>query len=99
MTENPLDTLKSLDLELMSQIEEGRKLAFADGALPGKYKYLIALALDAAHGASDGVRALAQAALGAGATKEEIAETIRTTQFISGVGSAYTASRGLKGVI
>ena len=99
MTENPLNTLKSLDPELMRLIEEGRKLAFTDGALPGKYKYLIALALDAAHGASEGVRALAQAALGAGATKEEIAETMRITQFISGVGSAYTASRGLKGVL
>jgi len=42
------------------------------------------------------VRALAQQAMKAGATKEEIAETLRVTQYISGVGSVYTAARALE---
>ena len=53
------------------------------------------MSLDAAAGTIDGVKSLAQAALAAGATKEEIAETLRVTQYISGVGSTYTAARAL----
>ena len=96
MPENPLKPLEDLDPKLMKLVEESRSLSFGEGALPVKTKLLIALALDATHGAVDGVRSLAQAATRAGATKEEIAETLRVTQFISGVGSIYTASRGLK---
>ncbi len=51
---------------------------------------------DAAHGAVLGVRALAQQAIQEGATKEEIAETIRVAYQLSGVGSVYIASQGLK---
>lgn len=53
------------------------------------------MSLDAAAGTIDGVKSLGQAALAAGATKEEIAETLRVTQYISGVGSTYTAARAL----
>ena len=96
--ENPLRVIGDLDPELMKLVEETRRLALGDGALPRKYKFLIALALDAAHGASEGVRGLARAAVAAGATKEELAETLRVTQFIRGVGSVYTASRGLRDI-
>ncbi len=96
MQEHPLKTLEKLDPELLKLVENTRQLALGDGALPRKFKFLIALALDAAHGAVDGVKALAQAAMHAGATKEEIAETLRVAQFVSGVGSVYTASRALK---
>jgi alkylhydroperoxidase/carboxymuconolactone decarboxylase family protein YurZ len=96
MPENPLQPIENLDPKLMKLVEESRSLSFGDGALPVKVKLLIALALDATHGAVEGVRSLAQAAIRAGATPEEIAETLRVTQFISGVGSVYTASRGIK---
>lgn len=96
MQEHPLKTLEKLDPELLRLVEETRQLAFSDGALPGKLKLLIALALDAAHGAVDGVKSLAQAAMQAGATKEEIAEALRVAQYFSGVGSVYTASRALR---
>ncbi len=98
MQEHPLKTLEKLDPELLRLVEETRQLAFSDGALPRKFKFLIALALDAAHGAVDGVKSLAQAAMQAGATKEEIAEALRVAQYVSGVGSVYTASRALKGL-
>ena len=77
-------------------VDDTRQFAFNDGALPRKFKLIIALALDAAHGATDGVESLARAAMQAGATKEEIAEALRVAQYISGVGSVYTASRALK---
>jgi alkylhydroperoxidase/carboxymuconolactone decarboxylase family protein YurZ len=49
-----------------------------------------------AHGAVEGVRSLAGQAIKAGATKEEITETIRVAQYISGVGCVYTAARAFK---
>ena len=39
---------------------------------------------------------LAMQAMSEGATKEEIMETVRIAQYITGVGSVYTAARGLK---
>ena len=97
MPENPLKVLENLDPELLKLVNENRKLALGEGgALPLKFKFLIAMALDAAHGAVAGVTSLAQGAMQAGATKEEVAEALRVTQFICGVGSVYTAARGLK---
>ncbi len=79
-------------------MEDTRKLTFGEGVLPLKYKLLIALALDASHGAAGGVNSLARQAMRAGATKEEVAEALRVTQYICGIGSAYTAAQGLKEV-
>jgi len=95
MPDDPLKTFENLDPELLSLVRETERLALKDGALPRKFKLLIALALDAAHGADEGVKALAQMATQAGVTKEEIAETLRVTQYVSGVGSVYTASKAL----
>ncbi|MDI3540152.1 MAG: hypothetical protein PWQ52_1275, partial [Methanolobus sp.] len=66
---------------------------------PLKYKFLIAMALDAAEGAADGVRVLAMQALSQGATKEEVMEAVRIACYICGIGSIYTASNGLKDVL
>lgn len=97
MAEHPLKVFETNDPELFKLVEDTRQLAILkDGALPRKFKYLIALALDASHGATDGVRSLAQAAMNAGATKEEILETLRVAQYISGVGTVYTSARALR---
>jgi len=96
MSEHPLKILEKLDPELLKLVENTREFALTDGALPKKFKLLIAMALDASHGAVQGVKALAQAAMQAGATKEEIMEALRVTQYVSGVGSVYTAAHALK---
>ena len=96
MSEHPLATLQKLDPELMAHLQTTDPLIFADGALPRKLKLLVAMAFDAAAGAEGGVRALANAALQAGATREEIAETLRVAYHLTGVGTLYTASRALK---
>ncbi|OGP72100.1 MAG: 4-carboxymuconolactone decarboxylase [Deltaproteobacteria bacterium RBG_16_50_11] len=96
MAEHPLTILEKIDPELLKVIRDANTFALAEGVLPRKIKFLIAIALDASHGAVEGVKALAEQARKAGATKEEIAETLRVTQFISGVGSVYTAARALK---
>ena len=96
MPEPPLKIFEKLDPQLLKVVESSRELAFTDGALPRKSKFLIAMALDAAHGATQGVKSLAQAAMRAGATKEEVFEALRVAHYVSGAGSVYTAAPGLK---
>jgi alkylhydroperoxidase/carboxymuconolactone decarboxylase family protein YurZ len=96
MPDHPLKLFEELDPELLNLVEDTRKLALDEGALPRRFKLLIAMALDASHGTVEGVKALARAALQAGATKQEITETLRVTHYISGVGSVYTAAHALK---
>jgi alkylhydroperoxidase/carboxymuconolactone decarboxylase family protein YurZ len=57
------------------------------------------MVLDAVHGASEGVQALAREAIEAGATKKEITEALRVAQYICGVGCVYTAARALREVL
>ncbi|MBP1732509.1 MAG: 4-carboxymuconolactone decarboxylase [Deltaproteobacteria bacterium] len=96
MAETPLKIFETLDPKLLDLVKSTNAFALAEGALPRKIKFLIAMALDASQGAVEGVKALAQQAIKTGATKEEIAETLRVTHYISGVGSIYTAARALE---
>jgi len=99
MADDPLKVFEELDPELLKVLRQTSELAMADGALPRKIKLLIAMALDSSHGAVGGVTALARAALQAGSTKQEIAETLRVANYVSGAGSTYTAAYGLKDVV
>ena len=96
MPKHPLDTIGENDHDLMDVICRGRDLAFAPGALSAKHKLLIAMALDASHGATSGVRSLAQQAMQQGATKAEIMDALRVVSYICGVGSMYTAGNALQ---
>ena len=98
MAQNPLDIIKSLDPDLFDTVSRDNGFTFKDGALDTKTKYLIALALDAAHGATNGVKALAIQAMKHGASKEEVLEAVRVANYVAGVGSVYTAATGLDGV-
>lgn len=95
MNQNPLEFIKKTDQELFNNITATHNLAFQDSALSLKNKLLIALALDAANGAANGVKSLAKQALDAGATKEEIMDALRVTYYISGIGSIYTTAQAL----
>ena len=96
MPENPLSTIAAVDPKLVEHMRGADSWAFAEGALSRKTKLLIAIAYDAAHGAANGVRSLAQQAISAGATKEEIGEALRVAYVLGGIGSVYVASQGLK---
>ncbi len=96
MTEPPLRIYEKLDPELLKFVENSGEFAFADGAMPRKYKLLIGMAFDASYGAVNGVKSLAVQAMQAGATKEEITEALRVAQHLSGVGCVYTAGQALK---
>lgn len=97
MVENPLQVIMDEDSKLFALLENTRELALVENGIPLKYKFLIAMALDAASGAVSGVRVLAMQAMQAGATKEEIMQAVRVAQYISGAGSVYTAAEALKG--
>jgi alkylhydroperoxidase/carboxymuconolactone decarboxylase family protein YurZ len=96
MAENPLKIIEKFDLELFKNVEATKTLALVDGALPRKIKLLMAIALDASHGTVEGVKSLTQQAVKSGATREEIMETLRVAQYISGVGCVYTAAHAFK---
>ena len=98
MPENPLSTMIKIDPRLMEHIRSAEDIVYGDGALPRKMKLLIAMAFDAAHGAANGVKSLAQQAMKAGATQAEITEVLRVAYYLGGVGSLYTASQALKEV-
>ena len=87
------------DPDFFKLLESTRGLAFSEGGMPMKYKLLLAMALDAANGAVEGVKVLAIQAMQEGATKEEVMEAIRIAQYIFGIGSVYTAARALSDVL
>jgi alkylhydroperoxidase/carboxymuconolactone decarboxylase family protein YurZ len=95
MPYDPLETLGKIDSEMLKRVREQNEFVYADGALPRKVKLLIAMAFDAAHGAENGVRSLANQAKNAGASTQEIAEALRIAYHLNGVGALYTASAGL----
>jgi len=99
MAEHPLSAIQKIDPRMMDHLKEMSELIYCSGALPKKVKLLMAMAFDAAHGADLGVKALALAAMKEGATKEEIAEALRVAYHLSGVGTLYTASSGLKDIV
>jgi alkylhydroperoxidase/carboxymuconolactone decarboxylase family protein YurZ len=98
MSENPLEIFQKMDPDLLKLADETRSFALTDGALPRKFKLLVAMALDASQGTVEGVRALAQLALNSGATKEEIMEVVRVAQYICGVGCVYVSARAFKDI-
>jgi alkylhydroperoxidase/carboxymuconolactone decarboxylase family protein YurZ len=99
MNGDPLNVIKEADLSLFEQINRNHELAFQDGEITAKNKLLIALAIDAAHHAEDGIKSLAILALKAGASKNEILETLRIVNFICGVGSIYAAAGALEDIL
>lgn len=79
---NPVwDKLAELDPEFLEAYLAFRSVPHREGPLPQKYKELIMIAINAAttHLYAPGVRRHMQNALKAGATKEEILETIQLT--------------------
>jgi len=99
MAEHPLTALGKIDPKMADRLREMNEFIYGPGALSRKFKLLLAMAFDAAHGADLGVRALAQQAMKEGATTDEIAEALRVAYHLSGVGALYTASNGLRDVV
>ncbi len=91
-----MDPLEKLNEEIRRKLKDLSDFAFSPGKIPLKYKYLIAMAIDASHGASEGVKALADEAIKNGATIDEINEVLRIVLYIAGAGGIYPGVQGLK---
>ncbi len=91
-----MDPLEKLNEEIREKLSDLSDFAFSHGKIPLKYKYLIAMAIDASHGASEGVKALADQAIRNGATMDEINEVLRIVLYMTGAGGIYSAAQGLK---
>jgi len=75
----------AVDPEVGDMVDQIRRFAMEPGALDARTKVLIALALDALHGAPGGVKALAGLARRLGADEAAIAETLRVVYYVAGV--------------
>ena len=95
MPAKPLKVFETLDSDLLKIMNNTRDFALNEGVISRKHKILMAMALDASHGAVGGVTSLAKLAMEEGATKEEIAEALRVAMYISGATSVFTAGRAL----
>ena len=91
-----LDPIQQIDPKLRLNLEETQRNAYADGALPAKFKLLVAMALDAIHQSPEGVQTLARLALEQGASWAEIGEVLAVVYYNCGAIPLYTASDALK---
>ena len=96
MSTNPLDEYKEFDPKLIEHYEKLAGLTYSEGALPTKFKLLIALAIDVEHGAMQGAIAIGHRALKMGATKEEIIEALRIAYQIGGNRALFTSAMVLQ---
>ena len=96
MSGNPLDIYREFDPEVIKSFENLQDLALSEGELPQKIKYLIAMVIDAEHGALQGAIALGKRAIALGATKEEIIETLRVAYYIGGTSALFTSAMTLQ---
>lgn len=91
-----LKALEVYDPEFAQAMEKIVSLSLKEGSLDPKTRTLIALALDAALGASEGVASLANHARSMGITDQEIAEALRLAYFTSGNSVLMTSFAGFK---
>ncbi|SHM36028.1 alkylhydroperoxidase AhpD family core domain-containing protein [Caldanaerovirga acetigignens] len=89
-----LEPVRKNDPDFGKAIEDVYSLAMGEGALDQKTKLLIALAVDAAHGATQGVANIARQLRSMGVTDEEIREAIRIAYFAFGnsILASYSAA-------
>ncbi|MGI6453641.1 MAG: carboxymuconolactone decarboxylase family protein [Syntrophomonadaceae bacterium] len=79
------------DAEFYSVIKAMAETSTNTRALDPKTRYLILMALDVLKGAPEGVKVLAKQARAAGASEEEIKETVRLAYYVSGMDVIKTA--------
>ena len=77
--------------ELFLEIMDVRNNVLVDGALPLKVKILMTMLCDALLSHPDGVANIANRARAAGATEEEIAETVGVAFLMGGTAAMVTA--------
>ncbi len=90
------DLLQSGAPEVMKVANSTRESILPDGALSNKTKTLMTMLCDALLGHDGGVTTLANRARAAGATEEEIAETVGVAFLMGGLPALVTGSYAFK---
>ena len=91
-----LDLMEQGAPELMKVVAETRESILPDGALSNKTKTLMTMLCDALLGHDGGVTTIANRARAAGASEEEIAETVGVAFLMGGLPALVTGSNAFK---
>ena len=82
--------------DLLKDVSSFRESVLADGALSLKVKTLMTMLCDALLGHHDGVTAIANRARAAGASEEEIAETVGVAFLFGGMPALVTGANAFR---
>ena len=82
--------------DLLKDVASVRESVLADGALSLKVKTLMTMLCDALLGHHDGVTAIANRARAAGASEEEIAETVGVAFLFGGMPALVTGANAFR---
>ena len=91
-----LDLMEQGAPELMKVVTATRESILPDGALSNKTKTLMTMLCDALLGHDGGVTTIANRARAAGASEEEIAETVGVAFLMGGLPALVTGSNAFK---
>jgi alkylhydroperoxidase/carboxymuconolactone decarboxylase family protein YurZ len=91
-----ISRIEEHDPEFLNDLAATAADAFSPGALEIKYKFLLAMALDAQANHPGGVKSFARRARDAGATDREIIEALRVTFYLGGMQSLVVAASALE---
>ena len=96
--EEPIEALEiadSVNPKLREALKELHSFIWRDGALPLKYKHLIALALSICRGVEEKqAHKVLRRAIDSGATPDEVIETLLVVAWVEGI-PAFVASRSI----
>ena len=90
------DLLKSGAPDILKMSEDARDAILPDGALSNKTKTLMTMLCDALLGHGGGVTTIANRARAAGASEEEIAETVGVAFLMGGLPALVTGANAFK---
>ena len=90
------DLLEKDAPDVFKMVGGARESVLTEGALPLKTKILMTMLCDALLGHADGVTAIANRARMAGATEEEIAETVGVACLFGGMPAVVTGANAFK---
>ena len=86
-----LESLKARDPAFVDSYMAQRDRILRDGAIPGKYKLLMTMIVDALLSHPDGVATIANRARAAGASEAEIDEAVEVAYLFGGTPALVTA--------
>jgi alkylhydroperoxidase/carboxymuconolactone decarboxylase family protein YurZ len=91
-----IEPLQQRDPKFVETYMTQREHVLRDGAIPGKYKLLMTMIVDALQTHGDGVATIAGRARAAGATEAEIQEAVEVAYLFGGTPALVTAMNAFR---